>query len=1082
MPLFFAPSSDRFGPQADPSTLEKNTPGHTDRMRGGVGGWRVRGRGGADAGGGEWGTGEQLAIEGLGAASLASLERAEAPSALGEASLALQGTLELSAPSTVQLDGSRVVVATAKLQPKTVDAAAVLPAAAEPSVGRRARQHAAREAYKRVESVKAAPAPRAASPTPPGALDAAGKILGGRAPRVLDGSVLLECSKAAHPARVRRADVSHQGLVDAAADELALFSETLEELDAGDNALPLSALAPLTRLREIRLHCNCLAGVRLPASVEVARVSEGSELVEEAEASQLGLTRVERVEAFAALEVLDLSFNSLRGGAVGRLGTLPQLRELNVSYNEIEWLPPWASLCAEVEKRFGAAAAAGVRAPPFARLEVLSLEGNGRAGGAELLATCSRLPRLRELNLSKTRVAAAPDPCSAPGLQRDDADGAPLAWFEALEWLSLAGTPLHDPDDLARLVAAAPRLEEVVVAGTPLAARPLQWDEGKRAEAEGDAPDAPDATRRGTGLQMVRVMAAVAAAASAAAHARSEVGVRRALRAKLVHVVLGSPGIPLDPAPDARGRAAPDRGAGGFVAIPLSALQSAVDAPEWVSSATSASTAATASPSGLALAGRMPRRIPRTAPSDDADPLTPQWRSRSRQPSSHRARHAYAHAPAPPTAANSLLDPAAALSLVPVRRIGPSGESADLLPPAPSPPTPLRAQEQKRARAAAAHSAAASASAAPAAPAVELRRREHLRTGELYRGVQLVRVASGAFGKDDLPPQAAEDAALDADADAEAEAEAEARRPAPDARRWESDDSDLTLAGTARAFVDDTGRRGVSLVVAVEKMFAPRAGPIPADATAESALPPQSPPRARARGAALPMASPMVSRAPPALSSHASLAADSGDADAQPVSLLSRAAAAVEARADVGEAIEDPGRVRAAVAALRRLLRSTAPVAAAGSADEVWVASRSTAGSRRKKRPPVPAHLRASSTYAVPGGGGAGTGPARARAVQAARQVPLWNEKMADALAATDTLVGAAIHAAAEHGTHSVRIRPTPRDAAHASLRTAAAASLAPEHNHHLPPSREGTVSQWSSQFQLTGAPLSRPQSSSHQP
>ena len=75
-------------------------------------------------------------------------------------------------------------------------------------------------------------------------------------------------------------------------------------------ALPLEPFGRLPRLKDLALSCN---GIRALAGP---------------------------LEGFERLVSLDLSYNALPPAAVGRLAALPQLRELDLTSNELAELPP----------------------------------------------------------------------------------------------------------------------------------------------------------------------------------------------------------------------------------------------------------------------------------------------------------------------------------------------------------------------------------------------------------------------------------------------------------------------------------------------------------------------------------------------------------------------------------------------------------------------------------------------------------------------------------------------------------------------------------------------------------------------
>ena len=184
--------------------------------------------------------------------------------------------------------------------------------------------------------------------------------------RILDGFMLLDACGVEFPDEASRADVQEEGLTDAIDEDLSYFTN-LVYLNAGDNSLPMEKLASLPSLQELHLHCNCMRSLpRLDKLPEVGGLA-----------------------AFAALEVLDLSFNKLSKDSIQRLSVLPRLRVLDLTCNSLNALP---SMLVE-----------------FSVLEVLCLERN-RLERDETLLALSTIPRLRELNIAHNyfrRVPAA---------------------------------------------------------------------------------------------------------------------------------------------------------------------------------------------------------------------------------------------------------------------------------------------------------------------------------------------------------------------------------------------------------------------------------------------------------------------------------------------------------------------------------------------------------------------------------------------------------------------------------------------------------------------------------------------------
>jgi len=127
--------------------------------------------------------------------------------------------------------------------------------------------------------------------------------------KTLDGFFLLEASSAALPHQATRVRINDENLAATVPQDLTFFTN-LMFVDLGENRLKLEDLTSLPAVVEMRLHCN---GIRA-----VAELPEG---------------------AFARLEVLDLSYNAMDAAAIERLAQLPNLRELDLTCNQLAALP-----------------------------------------------------------------------------------------------------------------------------------------------------------------------------------------------------------------------------------------------------------------------------------------------------------------------------------------------------------------------------------------------------------------------------------------------------------------------------------------------------------------------------------------------------------------------------------------------------------------------------------------------------------------------------------------------------------------------------------------------------------------------
>lgn len=133
--------------------------------------------------------------------------------------------------------------------------------------------------------------------------------------RKLDGFCLLDGGgrSGGLPEDIRRSDVSDLGLGNVTVEDLPYFSRLIY-VDGGNNHLPVEPFAHLPRLQELRLHCNAIR--HLPDMEAVVR--EGG---------------------FGMLTTLDLSYNAIGVDGVEQLSFIPNLQNLDLTYNTLEILP-----------------------------------------------------------------------------------------------------------------------------------------------------------------------------------------------------------------------------------------------------------------------------------------------------------------------------------------------------------------------------------------------------------------------------------------------------------------------------------------------------------------------------------------------------------------------------------------------------------------------------------------------------------------------------------------------------------------------------------------------------------------------
>lgn len=142
-------------------------------------------------------------------------------------------------------------------------------------------------------------------------------------PKQLDGFMLMDACGCDLPDEGRRADVSGRGLVSVVREDMSFFVR-LQAVDAGDNSLPFDSFLDLPRLEELRLPCNSIRDI------------DGRKILAQ---QQLGRGDGNSGNGYGQLRRLDLSYNSLSGGALSVLTHLPSLIDLDLTCNGLVDLP-----------------------------------------------------------------------------------------------------------------------------------------------------------------------------------------------------------------------------------------------------------------------------------------------------------------------------------------------------------------------------------------------------------------------------------------------------------------------------------------------------------------------------------------------------------------------------------------------------------------------------------------------------------------------------------------------------------------------------------------------------------------------
>ena len=173
--------------------------------------------------------------------------------------------------------------------------------------------------------------------------------------QVLDGFALLDATGLGFPEDCRKASLTGVGYSSVIEEDL-LFFNGLVYLDVSDNFFSFKCFEILPRLKELRIVCN-------------------------------NIETIDEIHGYEALQCLDLSYNKLIPDSVLSLSILPNLRELDLSGNNLITLPSQMNL--------------------FINLERLVLEHN-KISDNEIFIELSTLPKLRDLDLAFNLLSCIP--------------------------------------------------------------------------------------------------------------------------------------------------------------------------------------------------------------------------------------------------------------------------------------------------------------------------------------------------------------------------------------------------------------------------------------------------------------------------------------------------------------------------------------------------------------------------------------------------------------------------------------------------------------------------------------------------
>lgn len=178
----------------------------------------------------------------------------------------------------------------------------------------------------------------------------------------LDGFVMLEATGMGFPEDGRQAKLCNCGYNNVVVEDLGFFTG-LVQLDVSENCLNIDSFQNLPRLRELNLSFN-------------------------------SINELNEVQGFGKLQSLDLSYNNINPSSLLCLSTMPVLRELNLSGNNMTFLP--------------------FELQALRAVEHLYLEYN-KLGDNSIFDIVADMPMLRNLTVAHNLLSAIPQSSCAEG-------------------------------------------------------------------------------------------------------------------------------------------------------------------------------------------------------------------------------------------------------------------------------------------------------------------------------------------------------------------------------------------------------------------------------------------------------------------------------------------------------------------------------------------------------------------------------------------------------------------------------------------------------------------------------------------
>lgn len=309
---------------------------------------------------------------------------------------------------------------------------------------------------------------------------------------VLDGFLLLSASSCESPDEVKVVSLQCSQLEKTIPEDLVYF-QNLSFLDLSENKLLLEDLLLLGGVRTLHLACNGISSLEDLHSVAQWQLNHRKSILVESllplqdptladteetlvsHTTRSGMNPIREKEncidkknddhsfeiLLPSLTALNLSYNRIPSSHICFLTYFPVLHQLDLSGNNLQFLPKDMSCLASVSHL-----ALECNNFTIASSSAFSAASKSFSGGAiGLFQSLSTMPSLLEVNLNRNHIECVPPLSPLPGLP---------FFFTRLKVVGLAHNPIKKVDDILPLISLHHTLRRLALFETPLSIEPKE--------------------------------------------------------------------------------------------------------------------------------------------------------------------------------------------------------------------------------------------------------------------------------------------------------------------------------------------------------------------------------------------------------------------------------------------------------------------------------------------------------------------------------------------------------------------------------------------------------------------------------